>query len=60
MVVLTGEARGYRPRAVSAHSGAPAVSARIFKIEDVSTLEAFPQNPVRIDNFYRLRRRWHK
>jgi NAD-dependent protein deacetylase/lipoamidase len=31
-----------------------------FKIEDVATPEAFARNPVRVHNFYNLRRRWHK
>jgi NAD-dependent protein deacetylase/lipoamidase len=31
-----------------------------FKIEDVATPEAFARNPVRVHDFYNLRRRWHK
>jgi NAD-dependent protein deacetylase/lipoamidase len=31
-----------------------------FRIEDVATPEAFAQNPVRVHEFYNLRRSWHK
>ncbi len=31
-----------------------------FRIEDVATPEAFARNPVRVHEFYNLRRSWHK
>jgi NAD-dependent deacetylase len=31
-----------------------------FRIEDVATPEAFARAPVRVHDFYNLRRRWHK
>jgi len=58
MVVLTGAGLSAES-GLRTFRGARGLCSN-FKIEDVSTLEAFPQNPVRIDNFYRLRRCWHK
>jgi NAD-dependent deacetylase len=31
-----------------------------FRIEDVATPEAFARDPVRVHEFYNLRRSWHK
>jgi NAD-dependent deacetylase len=31
-----------------------------FRIEDVATPEGFARNPVRVHEFYNLRRSWHK
>jgi NAD-dependent deacetylase len=31
-----------------------------FRIEDVATPDAFARDPVRVHDFYNLRRRWHK
>ena len=31
-----------------------------FRIEDVATPEAFARDPVRVHDFYNLRRSWHK
>jgi NAD-dependent deacetylase len=31
-----------------------------FRIEDVATPEAFARDPVRVHEFYNLRRGWHK
>jgi NAD-dependent protein deacetylase/lipoamidase len=31
-----------------------------FRIEDVATPEAFARDPVKVHDFYNLRRRWHK
>ena len=57
IVILTGE--GSLPRAGWVLFAAPGGLWSNFKIEDVATLEAFVRDPVRVHEFYNLRRSWH-